>query len=67
MEWWWWWHVVVEGGGGAARTTHAYNIWFLSPAGVLLYVMLSKMMPFRAKEVDLLLKQAPEACEATPG
>ena len=26
-------------------------------SGVLLYVMLSKMMPFRAKEVDLLLKQ----------
>jgi len=49
---------VVTGYGEDAPTDAPYgkgcDMWSI---GVLLYVMLSKTMPFRAKEVDQLLKQ----------
>ena len=49
---------VVTGFGDDHHTEKPYgkgcDIWSM---GVLLYVMLSKTMPFRAKEVDMLLKQ----------
>jgi serine/threonine protein kinase len=50
---------VVTGFGEVDPTEKPYgkecDMWSM---GVLLYVMLSKTMPFRAKEVDMLLKQA---------
>jgi len=49
---------VVTGYGEVSPTGEPYgkgcDLWSM---GVLLYVMLSKTMPFRAKEVDQLLKQ----------
>eukprot|EP00966_Prymnesium_polylepis_P100530 2328258-Prymnesium_polylepis.1 len=53
---------VVTGFGEVDPTEKPYgkgcDMWSM---GVLLYVMLSKTMPFRAKEVDQLLKQVPTA------
>ena len=68
---------VVTGFGENGGTDEPYgkgcDLWSM---GVLLYVMLSKTMPFRAKEVDQLLKQCVSArrigtyaprCRATLG
>ena len=53
---------VVTGFGENNPTNEPYgkgcDLWSI---GVLLYVMLSKTMPFRAKEVDQLLKQVVRA------
>ena len=57
---------MVTGFGEVDPTEKPYgkecDMWSM---GVLLYVMLSKTMPFRAKEVDQLLKQVGLTCKAT--
>ena len=58
---------VVTGFGEVDPTEKPYgkecDMWSM---GVLLYVMLSKTMPFRAKEVDQLLKQVSPSPRVPP-